>query len=207
MRKLSKKSMLLVGGILTVCAFAMPSLASAASWSPIPNTTHVLASHNLAFTAGAGGAAPVGSQCADSEFHAVVVNAAVMEITAVSFRNCTGLAGTLGSGCTTTATATGLPWTATARTTTDIQIHNIDVDVQFETRPGGPLGSCLLHNNVARVTGTLTGGTFDPSTIAANRRVTFNHAHGLTSHSALGSQSAFVTGTFRDTTNTLNVLD
>jgi hypothetical protein len=201
MKKLSRKGALLFGGVLVVCAFAVP-MASAASWAVI-GTHHVLASHNLQFTAA--GPPAVGSICADSEFTTTIASAAVAEITAATFRNCTGLTGTAAAGCTTTAVATSLPWTATARLTTDIQIHGIRVDVTFENAPAPP--ACALAGVSTLLTGTLTSGSFDPSSVGANRRITFNHAPGLASHSAAGSQPAFVTGTFRDTIGTLNVFD
>ena len=34
----SKKSMLLLGAALTLCAFVLPSVASAASWTPVGTT-------------------------------------------------------------------------------------------------------------------------------------------------------------------------
>lgn len=196
MKKLSKKSALVFSGLLAVCAIAAP-MASAASWSVI-GTTHVLSSNNLAFTA-VTPLGTVGSSCLDSEFHVDVRSAAVLTITAAAFRGCSGNAG-IALGCSVSATATNLDWTATAVTTTNVQIHGVDVDVRFS-------GPCLANNVQTRLTGTLTGGTVTPSSDPAARRVHFNHAHGLTSHSALGNSAAFVTGTFRDTTQTLNVLD
>jgi hypothetical protein len=212
MKKFSARSGLLFGVVLAVCAFAVPSMASAASWAGLG--THQLFSPNLQFSAVE--PAPVGlvgSSCADSQFDAHVVNAAVVEITGVRFLRCTGGAGFSGTGaqddCTVTATGTNFPWTATARTTTDIQIHQIDVDVRFEVNPAG--GTCTVAGNTARVTGTLTSGSFDPSATPANRRITFTSAPGLTAH-VLGTglnAPAAVTGQFRDTTSpfTLNVLD
>jgi hypothetical protein len=212
MNMLSKKSALLFGAVLAVCAFVAPSMASAASWSGLG--THQLASANLNFTTNIAPLGAAGSSCADSEFDADVVNAQVIEITGAVFRNCTGGSGFPAIGgaaddCTVTATGTNFPWTATARLTTDIQIHQIDVDVAFETKPGGALGSCRLEGNTVRVTGTLTSGSFDPSATAANRRITYTSAPGLTAH-VLGTGlngPAAVTGVFRDTTATLNVLD
>jgi hypothetical protein len=199
-----KKSAVLFGGALAICAFAVP-MASGASWAVV-GTTHVLASSDLSFTATNAGGVSLGSQCLDSEFHADVTSASVLTITGAAFRNCMG---TLVAGnCTTTATAQNLPWTATAVTTTNIQIHGIDVNVAFENTPGNPT-ACAINGATSRLTGTLTGGSWDPSSVGANRRVTFNHASGLTSHSVAlaGPTAAFVTGAFRDTAATLNVFD
>jgi hypothetical protein len=60
------------------------------------------------------------------------------------------------------------------------------------------------------ITGTLTGGSFDSSSVGANRRVTFSNSDGLTGHPndpTLASQQVLVTGIFRDLAGTLNVLD
>jgi hypothetical protein len=205
MKKLSRKSALLFGGVLAVCAFAVP-MASAASWAVI-GTHHVLASPDLRFTAGFGGAGFVNSGCADTEFTANVASAANLEITAATLRNCTGIAPSGATNCTSTAVGTNFPWTATARLTTDIQIHGVRVDVTFENQPGNPT-ACAINGATTLLTGTLTGGSFHPSSVGANRRITLNHAPGLTSHSALtGSTPAFVSGIIRDTTATLNVFD
>ena len=203
MSKLSKKSLLLFSGVLAVCALAAP-MASAASWAPI-GTTHVLSSADLSFTA-TGALGQLGSSCADSEFHVDVTSAAVLTITGAAFRNCMGTFA--AANCTLTMNPTGLPWRATAITTTNVQIHGVDVDVLFENTPGNPT-ACAVNGASVRLTGTLTSGTFDPSATGANRRVTFNHADGLTSHSAQlgGPTQAFVTGAFRDTAGTLNVFD
>jgi hypothetical protein len=208
MKKFSAKSGLLFGVMLAVCAFVVPSMASAASWSGLG--THQLFSPNLSFQAVLNGQNS-GSSCADSRFDADVVNAAVVEITGARFLNCTG---TLAAAdCTATPTGANFPWTATARLTTDIQIHQVDVSVLFETKPGGAPGSCAQEGLTVRVTGTLTSGSFDPSAIAADRRITYTSAPGLTAHllntGGLVFGEAFVTGRFQDTnaTPTLNVLD
>jgi hypothetical protein len=205
MNMLSKKSALLCGAVLAVCAFAVPSMASAASWSPL-NTTHQLTSPDLQFTANLTGT-PGGSSCADSEFDAEVFSAAVIEITGAVFRNCSGTGG--ATGCTATPVGNNFPWTATARTTTDIQIHRVDVSVVFDTKPGGAPGSCAQEGFTIRVTGTLVGGVFDPSSVGANRRITYTNATGTTAHLLTTGLNAPATvlGTIRDTTATLNVLD
>ncbi|HEX5923662.1 MAG TPA: hypothetical protein VFY45_07505 [Baekduia sp.] len=203
MKKLSKKSVLLFGAVLAVCAFAAP-MASAASWSPI-GTTARLASTNLGFSQAIGGGLTVGSSCALSTFDGDVASAAVLTITGGRFDNCVGTG--LAAGCTVTATGTRFHWTATGVSTTDIQIHGIHVDVRFETAPGGGACNSLVHNTNITLTGTLTGGSFDPSSIGLNRKVTFVNASGLVSHSALANGApTLVTGTFFDPAGELNLL-
>ena len=194
----TSKSVLLFGVVLAVCAFVVPSMASAASWSGAG--THQLFSPNLSFTAAPTGVA-AGSSCAASEFDSDVVSAAVIEITGGSFQNCRGLVN--AADCTVTASGTKFPWTATARTTTDIQIHGIHVDLVFETGPGQPCTG--FAGAKITLTGTLTGGVWDVPT----KEITLNNAPGTNVHvvGAAASGPATVNGTIRDTTGTLNVLD
>jgi hypothetical protein len=209
MKNLSHKSALIFAGVLAVCAFAVPSTASAASWASLG--THQLFSPNLSSSFTIPALGTFGWSCADTEFDAEVVNAQVIEITGAAFRSCTGGRppfGTPGNDdCTLTATGLNFPWTATARLTTDIQIHRVDVTLIYDTTPGGT--TCSLAGAQARLTGTLTGGSFDPSPIGANRRLTLRNPTGLTAH-LLGTgvnSPATVTGDIRDTTGTLNVVD
>jgi hypothetical protein len=204
MKKLSKKSVLLFGAVLAVCAFAAP-MASAASWSVV-GTNHTLSSHNLAFSQAIGGGLTIGSSCASSSFATTVTSAAELTISSGTFSNCRGTS--LAAGCTVTATGTNFPWSATAPTTTSITIRGINVNVRFETAPGGGACNALVHNQNIILTGTLTGGVADPSAIGANRRVTFTNASGLVSHSALANGApTLVNGTFGDPAGTLNILD
>jgi hypothetical protein len=203
MKKFSQKGVLLFGVMLVVCAFA-PSMASAASWSPV-GTAHQLFSPNLSFTTtvpALGGA--LGSSCNVSEFTGSVVSANAINITAAVFRNCMGTG--VEANCTVTPTATGLPWTATATSTTNVQIHSVNVTVQFENTPGNPV-ACAAGTSTS-VTGTLTGGSWAPGATIAGNELFFQHDDGLTSHTTaptIASNAAFVKGTFRDTTNTLNM--
>jgi hypothetical protein len=202
MKKFSKKSVLLFAGAMTVCAFAMPSIASAASWGVI-GSEHTLHSANLGFTADVTPIGAIGSSCAESTFTIDVRNAAALTITSATFRNCTGFGGAVGD-CTVTPVATNLPWTATGTTTSNIQINGVRIDVRFETKPGAAAGSCaFVHNQDILVTGTLNSGVWDP----AAHQVTYNQATGLVGHNAqLGNNVPLtVTGTIRDTQQTLTL--
>ena len=200
MKKFSRKSVLLFGVVFAVCAFVVPSMASAASWSVV-GTTHQLTSNNFAFTS----AVPIdaGWSCATTQFDADVASASTIEITGARFDNCAGTGS--ATGCTVTKTGTRFPWTMTAPSTTDIQIHGIHVDVRFETRPPGLVTPCALHGIDITLTGTLTGGSWDPSSTGANRRLTLRNAPGLTATSILGSNPAVMTGDIRDPAGTLNL--
>jgi hypothetical protein len=204
MKKLSKKSVLLFGAVLAVCAFAAP-MASAASWSVV-GTNHTLASPNLAFSQAIGGGLTIGSSCSSSSFSTTVTSAALLTVNSGTFSNCSGTG--VAAGCTVTATGTKFPWTGTAATTTSIGINGIHVDVRFETRPGGGACNALVHNQNVTLTGNLTGGSADPSAIGTNRRVTFVNASGVVSHSTLANGApTLVNGTFSDPSGLLNILD
>jgi hypothetical protein len=192
MTKLSQGSVMLFSLMLLICT-SVPSLASAASWSPVA-TTHQLFSNNLTFMAHTGPVGLAGWRCAGSEFDAEVITANTIVTTSEHFSNCTGLIGF--ANCATTVVSTRL-WFATAASTTNIPIHNIDVDVLFE----GP--ACAADGLKVLLTGTLTGGSWNSS----GNEAVYTNATGLTLH-YLGvgmSSSVTATGTIRDTTNTLRM--
>jgi hypothetical protein len=198
MKKFSRKGVLLFASAMAVCAFVAPSMASAASWGVI-GTEHTLDSPNASFTVPASGTT---SSCGESQFTVDVASAAAIEITTATFRRCTAAGPAIGS-CTQTSTATGLPWTATAVATNNIQIHRIDIDVLLENEPGS--SACAAAGVSIRLTGTLTGGVWNGNG-ANQHELLLNNAHGLRSHSALGNdQVALANGTFRDTQQTLVV--
>jgi hypothetical protein len=200
MKSLSQRGVLLFGVVLAVCAFVVPSFASAASWSVV-GTTHQLFSPNLSFTAGV---PPMnyGWSCAASEFHAEIFSASRIEITSAQFQGCTGNNGNLTLGCTVTLASTGLPWTATAVATDDIQIHGIFIDVTFEFKPDRSV--CLAPDLRVTLTGTLTGGSWNP----ISREITLETESGLFFHPVGGGSTLPLTlaGTLRDTAGTLQVL-
>jgi hypothetical protein len=200
MKMLSQRGVLLLGVMLAVCGF-VPSMASAASWSVI-GTTHQLFSPNLSFTTTLPAVGQVGWLCNGSELDADVVSANTIEITSARFSECRGTF--VLNACTLTMTAAGLPWTATATATANVQIHGVDVGMVFENTPGNPTACALPFTST--LTGTLTGGSWN----SASNELFLQHADGLTAHNAvLGGVSTLVgvTGTYRDTTNTLTMRD
>jgi hypothetical protein len=108
--------------------------------------------------------------------------------------------------CTATSKGTNFPWTATATSTTNIQIHGISVDILFENTPGNPT-TCPALGAKALLTGTLTGGSWNPAT---NEAFLVNET-GVTAHFlGLGFASfseTTVSGTIRDTQGTLRMFD
>ncbi len=196
MKKFSKKSVLLFAAVMALCAFAMPSMASASSWGVV-GSEHTL-DGNLGFISDVSG---IQSDCTRVQVTLDVVSTAVIEITVATFSSCTASGASIGS-CTVTSTGTNFPWTATARTTSDIQIHGVNIDVTFEQTPGG--AGCGAAGVPLRITGTLsgarwTGNVFHEIDIP-------NAATGLVTHSVLGNNVTITpTGTLRDTQQTLTV--
>jgi hypothetical protein len=197
LKMVSKKSMLLMGAVMALCAFVLPSVASAASWAGAGN----IDSGNVGFSVAAING---GSSCAQTTFSTTFDSAQVLTITGATFTNCRGDIG--GSvGCTTTAVGTNFPWVATPTSTSNIQIHKLDIDVNFETTPG-TLNECANNGLNIRLTGTLSGLFFTPGA-AGSRRVDFGPATGLVAHiPGVGSLGAAARGAGL-ATGTLNVLD
>jgi hypothetical protein len=182
MIKLSKKSLLLFVSAIAMAAFALPSMASAATFDGVGN--HTLTSSNLSFTStGLGG----GSICTSSVFE-VAVSAASARVTAATFSGCTGTDGLLGVPA--TPTATNLPWTVTP-VAGGIVIDGIHVVVHF---PAASLNVTL--------SGSLLGGAVTNTT----HTLTYTGGTGLLATASTGgSATATVSGDFRDDQGTLAV--
>ncbi len=195
MKKISK-SVVLFAGVMAVCALALPSMASALSWSPV-GSHHVLSSTNLAFQTE--GANAIGWSCASSTFTSDVNSASDVTITATSFTNCMGILSTVN--CTLTMVGRGFPWTATA--TTPVLIHRVNVTMHIENTPGNAT-ACPIPITIT-MTGTLNAGHFLNTGHEINiTNPTFGT--GLTGHSAgVGSLPVTVSGTFRDQSQTLTL--
>ena len=200
LKKLSKKGLLVFASVLALAAFVTPSMASAASWGG--GATHVLDSSDLNFI---NHAASLGSSCKVNTLHSVVSSAAVLTVTAATFSGCMGL-GTTGGQCTTTPVAGGLPWTATGLSTTNIQIHNINVTVTYANTPGNPT-ACPIAGVPVTVTGTLASPGHTHWDALAHQVTLFN-ATGVVAHSAalgVAGQPVTINGTIRDRTQTLTL--
>jgi hypothetical protein len=201
MKILSRRGLLLFGVLLMVCAF-VPSLASAASWSPI-GTTHQLFSSNLGVTFTGAATGQAGWVCNASEFDGDVVSANTIEITSGVFTRCHGLFN--ATNCTVTPRGTNFPWSATATSTTNVQIHGVNVDALFENTPGAP-AACPLLGAKVQLTGTVTGGSWIP----ASNELIYTHDDGLTLHSIVPAGAPVpvaLTVTIRDTSGTLRMFD
>jgi hypothetical protein len=195
MKRFSKKAILLSAGAMSVCAFAMPSLASASSWGVI-GTEHTLTSPNFGFTSAAAGG--LTSSCSNSSFTADVRSAAVLTITTGSFAGCTTSGPGIGH-CPTTVTPTKYPWAKTVLGPANVVIDLPDIHIIFHG------ASCVLAGATLRLTGTLSGGTWTGNG-ANQHEIIYTNAEGLVSHSALGNGAPVtVRSTFRDAQQTLTV--
>ncbi|MET0602974.1 MAG: hypothetical protein ABW167_13400 [Baekduia sp.] len=196
--------MLLLGVVLALCAFVLPSVASAVSWSPVGTSDGRLDSGNLGFSIPF---VSYGWGCTASSFNVTVDTAVVATITGVSFANCHNDPGTniATHGCTQTGAGTNFPWRLTAPTTTDVIINGVDIDFSFVTTPG-TIDGCILTGLNVRLTGSLTA-SFTPGT-AGSRRIDFGPPAGaFTAHiPGFGPFRPTVRGT-AVATGLLNVID
>ncbi len=195
MRKFSKKSVVLFAGVMAVCAFAMPSMASAFVWSPV-GSHHGLFSSNLTFQSEGAGA--IGSSCASSTFTGDVNSTSDVTISAASFTNCMGILG--AQPCTATAEGTNFPWTVTP--TTPVTIDRVHVTVHLENTPGAA-SACPAPITIT-LTGRLNAGHWNNTgheTIMSPPTT----GTGLIGHGPTGSLTVTVSGTIRDESGTLTL--
>ena len=190
MKKISKKSVLLFAAAMAICAFAMPSMASASSWGPV-NTEHTLHTTNFGLI---NDTSSISSMCSTAQFTVDVVSTAVIEITSASFTGC-NWGGAIGT-CTATSSCTNFPWTATARTTSDIQIHGVNINTFFEG------AACGVPSQTLRITGTITNERWLGN---AAHSIELAGSHGLVSHFLGASSAITLTGTLTDVQETLTV--
>jgi hypothetical protein len=201
MKKFSKKGVLLFAAAMALCAFALPSMASAASWTVV-GSHHLLDSSNVGFTSTTALGSLV-SQCTASSFTTRVNSAADATITAATFGGDCTLSVNTTQICTVDSTAdpASLPWTATAIASNNIQIHNIHIAVRVTQSSVGNCPAALV-GGLLTITGTINSGT---SINNATHVLTLSNAEGLTSHSPLGANPVTARGTFSDTQNSLAI--
>jgi hypothetical protein len=200
MQKLTRKGVLLFAGATAVCAFVLPSAASAASWGPV-GSHHTLDSPNFGFTSVILGAGAT-SQCTSSSFTADVVSSANLSITTGTLGGlCTASGAAIGT-CKLTVHPTFYPWTLTLTATFpfSITLDGIVISIRFDNPPG--LNSCANVNGAdMTLTGRLTGGNWTGN---ASHSMDFNNSEGLVSHSALGNNTPITTrALLTDTSGTL----
>jgi hypothetical protein len=209
MKKLPTRGAMLFIGAMVLCALAMPSMASAASWGVV-GTEHTLDSTNFGFTTTIGGFGEVSSSCSNSTLTVDVVgvfrSAPALTVTSASFNGCTAIGPNIGT-CTATSTATPNPnpdWRVTAATTSNVQIHGMVVDFTLERAPGFRSALCLTVDGFRiTVTGTLSGGQWTGNG-ANQHEVVFDNDTGFVLHGP-STHPITTRGTFRDTQQTLTL--
>jgi hypothetical protein len=184
MKRFSKRSVVLLAGVMAVCALAVPSMTSAATWGPVGGGHQVLTSFEIFVTTDPIG---IGWTCSTTEI-TTTVTATRLDITSATFDRCTGLGATVN--CTVTPVAQRLPWTATP--TTPVAIDGVHVSVSFEQKPNQ--ANCAAPGLLSTLTGNLGGGVFNDT----SHEIVFTNATGLTSHAGGASSPATVTGTLAD---------
>jgi hypothetical protein len=197
MKKFFKKGVVLFIAAMALCAFVKPSMTGAATWSAI-GSEHTLDSSNLGFVTSSSPLGAIDSQCTSSSFTATVVSPSRLDFTAVTFGgDCTAHGPSIGT-CNMDLTAQKLPWTATALSSTDVQIHGMHITVVFtQTMPDT---TCNIPGADVTVTGTVTGAWSN-----ASSHLTLSNAEGLTGHSVVGPMVLTARGTLRDTSQTLRI--
>jgi hypothetical protein len=168
MSRTIKKSVMLAVVVGALAAMAVPSMASAANWS--------VANVNYTTTGNAGLTVNfLGTNYAlacTGMGHVARPRAPLsptLDITSATGFTCTG--SVWWSGCTVTATPTGLPWTADGTSTTNVTINSVNYNLAFSG------GSCGWNGATAKLVGTLTGGAWD-NTVNA-RKAVYNSDPGL----------------------------
>lgn len=174
---MTKKSVLLFASALALAAFAMPSMASAASWAVVGSTHDFdqLPANPVRFLSTDG---TIGSSCAGTSMHLNVAGVAVLTVLSATFTGCMGT-GLDGTPCTTTP-AGKFPWQATGLSTTNVQIHNVEVTILFENTPGSPT-ACPANGLFMTMTGTLASANHTHWD-ATTHTLTFVNATGLLGH-------------------------
>ncbi len=171
-------------------------MARASSWGAV-GTEHTLDSANFGFLSDVQGST---SSCASSRFTLDVASTTVIEITSATFTGCTWVGSPFGS-CTMTSTGTNFPWTATAVTTSNIQIHGVSINMLAEHHPSS--GTCNLANMTVRITGTLSAARWTGNTTP--RTIVITGSTGLVAHGLFVAPAITPVGAFIDTQNTLVV--
>lgn len=200
MRFLSKKGVVLFAGVMAACAFVVPAIASADSFTldsgTFPNTQIFHSSNpasRLAFSLPVAG---WGSTCQSWTLDLSVRSASDAQVLGAGFGNCHGTGTAVN--CTLTPAPTNLPWTVTP-STTNLQIHDIVWDITFENTPGA--AQACASPGTLLLTGTLSNGVWNN----AVHEITYTDGTGLTVHTASGPLPALVTGTLKSTSSNLTI--
>jgi hypothetical protein len=174
MIKTMTKSLALATAIAALTAIAIPSMASAAAWSPL-NTYHNLSSpSNITFNVNLGGGSPpTAISCSSGPtFGALVRTTAspIMDLTSTTANlPCTGTG--LFAGCNFALGMIGLPvWNVDGTSTTNVKVNSVNIEGKVIGTP------CSGSVPPFTLSGTLAGGVWSN----LNRSLAFTNGTGLT---------------------------
>ena len=128
------KKTTLIAAITAMAAFAVPSMASAATWKPL-NTNKTLTSTNSAKYIAQTTPDNYSFECSNSTLgvHVRTPASSTLDITSASFTGCVDTGQFPCTGTAVTVTATGLPWSTAGVT------FNEHLQVTYGVACGGPL--------------------------------------------------------------------
>lgn len=170
MIKAMKRSLVLAVAVAALSAIAVPSMASAASWTPV-GTSHAVTSNSISFITSP--APALAFSCNSGPTLGVnVASVAALNITSASNFSCTGLY-TL-SGCNVAASPAGLPWTTGPANPTNVTINSLNINLTFSPKPGF---TCIYSGLVFNLYGTLAGGVWSNPGFSSS--LVFTNATGL----------------------------
>ncbi len=112
------KKTTLIAAVAAMAAFAVPSMASAATWAPLNTNKTLTSTSQVEYITGS-----YGFYCSNSSLgvHVRTPASGTLDITSASFTGCTNVNNGIPCGPA-TVTATGLPWTATSFSVSGVTI-------------------------------------------------------------------------------------
>jgi hypothetical protein len=182
MKRFALKAAIVLASLAGFAAMAMPAAASAATWGPV-GTTKSLDSQNTMFTIGW---LTMGWSCTSQHFGVNVRKPAsnTADVTSATWSGCSGNGGL--ANCAVKQTATGLPWTIQAPTTSNVTLNVANVNVTFSG------SACASNGQGLQYSGSLSGGVWNAST----HTVTYTAGPGLVGAGGFGQVT--VSGSNKD---------
>ena len=181
---------------MALAAFAVPSMASAATWFQ-PNVNQTLTSSS--FSVSIPGVSS-GLACSGLTFGAKprFPAASTMDINTLSNFTCTGT-GSMAH-CSAAVSAAGLPWTAVATSLTAANLNSINLNLVISHTVGDP--NACAAGGTYQLTGSLSGGVWNNTT----KSLTFTGATGLSLVVSGLSFPATINGTLVNSAHTLSLV-
>ena len=193
------KKTTLIAVITAMAAFAVPSMASAATWKPL-NTNKTLTSTSSSRYIAQTTPDYFSFECSSSTLgvHVRTPASSTLDITSASWTGCVNKGDVPCNGSPITVTATGLPWAATTAAGT-----NVTFTEHLQVSYTGPCGT-----GVVTVDGPVTGSYNNSTHVLSAATVSGLTPAGMRMY-YMGTYFAPIAGgsttTWHETTNTLNL--